>query len=305
MPPDSKIISRTIASLGLLTVIFFAPGFLYPDEKKDVIGKQKEFVLELFSSGRYFDCIAETRRLSIMDPSGGDAAEYDYFINVNYFLGGQYKSVINNLQSGGIQSADFRETILLSRAYCMLHFDSRAYERLMSIDYRLSYGVYNRELFLRRLEMLIRDSRYEEALKESEIAREYLEDVLDFDLIINDLKECESVDRRSPLLSAALSAAIPGAGQMYSGRYTDGLVSLIAIGATACGSYFFHARGDRPLSLTLGFFSALFYAGNIYGAWNSAETATDESERNFREKFSAKHIPDYSPSLYIDYTRLF
>ena len=60
---------------------------------------------------------------------------------------------------------------------------------------------------------------------------------------------------------------MPGAGQMYAGKYTSGIVSFIGIAAMAGGAVLFYRSGRRDLSYTFIFFSSVFYLGNIYGAF--------------------------------------
>lgn len=63
----------------------------------------------------------------------------------------------------------------------------------------------------------------------------------------------ESVNRKSPLLAGILSAAIPGAGEVYSGHWIRALVHF-GIELTAWGFYFhYDARGDSQTELYKGF----------------------------------------------------
>ena len=61
-------------------------------EEKTFIQKETGFIRELFSTKRYFDCIAESRKLQ----NKHNKPEVEYFIYSNYYLAGQYASVIFN-----------------------------------------------------------------------------------------------------------------------------------------------------------------------------------------------------------------
>ncbi|MFO7535380.1 MAG: tetratricopeptide repeat protein [Kiritimatiellia bacterium] len=86
-------------------------------------------------------------------------------------------------------------------------------------------------------------------------------------------REMQSVDalpRKSPLLAGSLSAILPGAGQLYTGRPRDAGISfllngsLIALAAIAFNN-------DEPVAggiLTV--LELSWYSGNIYGAVNGA-----------------------------------
>jgi hypothetical protein len=84
--------------------------------------------------------------------------------------------------------------------------------------------------------------------------------------------------RRSPLLSASMSAILPGSGRAYCGRWGDALVNLIVVGASAGGSVALW-ESDREFALTLGVLSAFFYAGNVYGSYVGAKWFNEQQHR--------------------------
>jgi TM2 domain-containing membrane protein YozV len=101
-----------------------------------------------------------------------------------------------------------------------------------------------------------------------------------------------------------MSAVIPGLGQCYSGYPVEGLISLLSVAATAAGGVYMKEKGNKSASYTLFFFSGLFYAGNIYGAYNSAESANSEVLRSRHRSIVAQH-GSYNPADYIDFERVF
>jgi len=79
------------------------------------------------------------------------------------------------------------------------------------------------------------------------------------------------IRRRSRLTSTLLSAIVPGAGQLYSGRAGDGAYSFLTIASTGLVTWWFAAdpttRDRTRVKVSIfGVITALFYAGNIYGA---------------------------------------
>ncbi len=76
---------------------------------------------------------------------------------------------------------------------------------------------------------------------------------------------------KSPLLAAGMSAILPGSGRAYAGRPWDGLMGFITVTLTANAAY---VTGRYGSNLEKGIFipiAAIFYAGEIYGAWRSAK----------------------------------
>jgi putative component of membrane protein insertase Oxa1/YidC/SpoIIIJ protein YidD/TM2 domain-containing membrane protein YozV len=79
------------------------------------------------------------------------------------------------------------------------------------------------------------------------------------------------IRRRSRLASTLLSAIIPGAGQLYSGRAGDGAYSFLTVASTGLVTWWFAAepatRDRTRVKVSIfGVITALFYAGNVYGA---------------------------------------
>ncbi|MFH1853035.1 MAG: membrane protein insertion efficiency factor YidD [Candidatus Neomarinimicrobiota bacterium] len=75
---------------------------------------------------------------------------------------------------------------------------------------------------------------------------------------------------KSPLLAATLSTFLPGSGRAYAGRPWDGFFGFLTVAATASVAHS-ALHLDRPIEA--GIFlslAAVFYAGEIYGAWRAA-----------------------------------
>ncbi|MBN1880097.1 hypothetical protein JW823_08305 [bacterium] len=88
--------------------------------------------------------------------------------------------------------------------------------------------------------------------------------------IRNALIELTKTPEKNPHLAGILSAAIPGTGQIYAGRWRDGLVSFLInglfIGAIAAAI----DQDHNETAAVLGFFELGFYSANIYNAVNDA-----------------------------------
>ena len=83
------------------------------------------------------------------------------------------------------------------------------------------------------------------------------------------------IPRRSRLASTLLSVILPGAGQLYSGRAGDGAYSFLTVAGTGLVTWWFAAepatRDRTRVKVSIfGFITALFYAGNVYGANTAA-----------------------------------
>ena len=252
---------------------------------------QKRHLRLLFVRGMYFESISETRRLMKYAENGRAAGDYRYFISACYYLGGQYRSVV---RSTG-EPAGFRSRLLLSQAYRQAGMYDRGLAALGNLKYEGLSPHDSYELFIRRSELMLYDYRYEEIFAQAAQARSVIADRNALESFISDLNCYSEIKTRSPLLSASLSALIPGAGQIYSGRWGHGLLSFISVALPAAASIYFYRNGRRGLSGSMMFFSAVFYTGNIYGAARSAEYAGMAAKTEFRDRLIRQHVPSYEP----------
>ncbi len=77
----------------------------------------------------------------------------------------------------------------------------------------------------------------------------------------------KNLTQRNRLVSTLLSTVIPGIGQIYSGRFGDGLYSFLTIVTTATVSYYYWKKDENKIKFSIfTFITGLFWTGNIYGA---------------------------------------
>jgi TM2 domain-containing membrane protein YozV len=100
------------------------------------------------------------------------------------------------------------------------------------------------------------------------------------------------LDRQRGWLAGGLSALLPGAGQLYNGRYSDAAVSLGINGALGVGTYYAW-RHTESWALRIGVSALLagFYVGNIVHAVSDAERINDRREATAREQMARELWP--------------
>ncbi|TAL35270.1 MAG: hypothetical protein EPN93_10750 [Spirochaetes bacterium] len=274
-----------------------------PAHAGDFATDQKAFIRNLFERRDYFSAIAETRRLLVYEPGSARAGEMRYFIEANYFLGGQRRTVIAHLEHNTVMR-DPLSLLLLSRAF----FAERRYAECAGTLDELSRlpadDDVRMEIALRRAELSLTLNRFDEALAVANESRAAIPRPNPLDALAREL-EAAAPDRRSPALAALFSAALPGAGQVYAGRPLDALVSMIAVAALSLGAWRAGAAGERGAAVTLGVFTGLVYAGNVYGAWNAARDRTARAEAALASGIISRHVPAYDPLGRMDYKTVF
>jgi uncharacterized protein len=97
------------------------------------------------------------------------------------------------------------------------------------------------------------------------------------------------IQRRSRLASTLLSAILPGTGQLYSGRAGDGAYSFLTVASTGLVAWWFAAepatRDRTRVKVSIfGVITALFYAGNVYGANTAARDYNLLQERRYVQR---------------------
>ena len=91
----------------------------------------------------------------------------------------------------------------------------------------------------------------------------------------------ELMPKRSPAFGGLLSAMIPGLGQIYSGRVSDGIQSLLVVGVLGAGTAYYADQEKYKVAIPVGLLGLFFYAGNVYGGVQAAKTFNRQQEDNF------------------------
>lgn len=81
----------------------------------------------------------------------------------------------------------------------------------------------------------------------------------------------EAAEHRSkrPWVGGALSALVPGTGQLYAGRPGDTVIILLTLPLFAGLAWEAERRDANGVCIALSAVGALFYAGNVYGGFSS------------------------------------
>ncbi len=283
-------------------LIFIAIASASPaDDNKTFRKNEIKFIKELYSGGRYFDTIAETVKLYPAEKN----PEIEYFIYTNYFLAGQYSTIINNYNVE--RSSDdlyFQSILLLSGSFLKKSLYPESYAMLRNYEYKKLPQKYLFTMFLRRVEPLILSGEDEKIEREIAESRILLEDNYNYVNLREELQQYKKDGLKSPVSAAIMSAVFPGLGQCYAGYPAQGLISLLSVAVTAAGGIYMRDNGRKGFSYTMFFFSGLFYGGNIYGAYNSAASGNNEVIEK-RHKSIISQYGVYNPGGYIDMERVF
>lgn len=91
---------------------------------------------------------------------------------------------------------------------------------------------------------------------------------------------------KSPLLAGLMSGIVPGTGKIYTGRWKDGLFSLLLLGTSGWQAYRIISRKgiENPGAWFFGGMAVGFYTGNVYGSVKSARQFNDNIKTRYRDE---------------------
>ncbi len=104
------------------------------------------------------------------------------------------------------------------------------------------------------------------------------------DQLIRIARQSESLPRRSPSTASLLSVFLPGLGQIYSGQYSDGMYSLLVVGATAAGTAHYIEQKRYEVAIPVGIIGLFFYINSIYDSWQYAKAFNHQYEDQLRDR---------------------
>ena len=103
-------------------------------------------------------------------------------------------------------------------------------------------------------------------------------------IILADLDRYEELPYKSPRLAGGLSALLPGAGQVYTGRMKQAALTFLLNGAFILGTIEAINNENYAVGGILAFFEVGWYGGNIYNAVNNAHKYNRRIRHDFRQR---------------------
>jgi tetratricopeptide (TPR) repeat protein len=251
------------------------------------------FADALYDEKDYYRAITEYKRLIFYKPLSGEAIKASFRIALSYMEGKRYEAAI-------FQFKKFRQ---------LYPADPLAMEALFLIGEGL-YKLKNYDDAFKYFEKVELAAKLPEMKDRAAAAKGWclakkgrwsaaadvygnLQDsasALTYERLSRDLTAAIKLPQKSPTLAGALSAIIPGSGQLYLGRKQDALVAFLLNGAFIAGAMESFRKDEDATGAILLFFEAGWYAGNIYGATSGAH----KYNRKIKEDFIYKLERDYS-----------
>ena len=235
---------------------------------QDYLTNQFNYAKKLYDDEQYFDAITEFKRLLFFDNNGKYKFQANNFIGLSYKEGAKFSDAILYFTLAEMNARNddelFDSKIEIIRSNILRRTTSHAIELLNSLESDKRFFHRIREINYWKGWAYIFSDNWEEASN-------YFAQT-DSNKILSSF--CSKVEKDKYSTSAAklLSLFIPGAGQIYTGHYLSGLLSLswnLLWGYVTINAFIANRVFD---GLAVGNFLWLrFYNGNLQNAKNFAE----------------------------------
>ncbi len=247
------------------------------------------FAAHLMGERDYFRAISEYKRLAFYSRDSVEIRNSYLQISKAYYKSGRYNA--------SLQYAAY----LLNMGKLPADIQIRA-ENYMGLNYH-AMGLYNRALhvfsenakldpgpFSRLYEGLVltEAGKWKQAANTYKMLNKYPAEPfagLGGELSTKVLQGV-NIPQKSPFVAGAFSALFPGGGQIYTDHPIDAIQAFLFVGAFAFSSYMaykYDSENNRSY-LTTGValsITALFHAGNIIGAYRTAEYYNQKKRNDF------------------------
>lgn len=242
-------------------------------------GAIQRFADELFSQGDWFRASTEYLRAASYDPASPDAPELGFKAALCAYRAGQWTEARRRLlelaRASATELADRCRYLGAASSYRLKEYETA---RQLAAQVQTGSAVFDRASYLRGLADLNLerwpDARAAfgavppaSALASSAAGLAGLAD------------RGPDLPRRSPWVTAGLSAVVPGLGQIVSGYIWDGLAALLLTGGGAAILAAGVDRDNASLKATGGVLLTVFYPANVYGGANAAGRRNRQARR--------------------------
>lgn len=251
------------------------------------------FADALYEDMEYYRAITEYKRFIFLFPESPLALNASYKIGLSYLKGKRYRDAADVFLTMSILEEKNEMTkkslLKLAEAYsaeARYEASANSYERFLeeypdsfesdSAKYKLSWSyLYNDE--------------YEKARKGfSETGTKSPFYPMSKKLAV-EMDRLENLKHKSPALAGTLSAVLPGAGQLYCGRYQDATASFLLNGLFIWGTIEMFEDDNYAAGGVLAFFSLMWYSGNVFGAVSSAHKFNRDIKQDTLKELDSKY----------------
>lgn len=257
-----------------------------------------DFANSLFDENDYQNAINEYNRYLYFYPDGSFAVESQYRIAACYLNMKQFPKAVKSYQK--VLKMDIpsklRQRTRVKIAEC--YFFKKDYNRAIE-KFNQFLIEYPQSEFIPRVQFML-GSTYTEIEKwnmaekswreiysspqrtESQLLRDETRELNQI------LRRVNKLPRRSPVVSGIMSTFLPGLGQTYCERLSDGIYTFLVVGSLFAGTTYYVREERYKIAVPLGLVGLIFYGGNIYGGVRAAKVFNHKQKSDFMRLLKEK-----------------
>lgn len=262
--------------------------------------KQLQYARQLFDEGQYRRAAEEFDRFAFFFPDDPQQPMAVFSAGRAFLQARESMSAMQRFQAlmterGEMNELEIEAHFMMAECHLMRDRQDLAVSQLEHLAARSTDVVVQDRAYLRIVWILVDQldwQRARRALGRISPAGRQRRDVV---ALAHHLAQSDAIARKSPALAGTLSI-VPGGGQLYCGRYADGLAALIVNGGLFWAAY---ESFDNDLNALGGMLSLVgigFYTANIYGAISSAHKYNLKQQKGFAEQLKRSVRIDIGPS---------
>ncbi|MBI5207988.1 MAG: outer membrane protein assembly factor BamD [Candidatus Firestonebacteria bacterium] len=267
-----------------LILVFFLYNLTRAEENLESY-KMFDFAENLFKEKEYSKAITEYKRFIFNHPETPKVIEAKYKLGLCYFMGEKWDTAIKEFQliandypdkeEGKLSLIKLSECYFAKNEYILAinelnNFieDNASDKRIKNIYFKAGfYSLYDNNI-----------EKAQEKFNKTDNAE-----------LKNTPIEFSKLPQKSPIVAGTLSAIIPGAGQFYIKRYSDGIYSFILNGIFIWGAVESFKNDQNVAGGIITFFELGWYSGNIYNAISNAHKFNKRTKIDFLKKLDEKY----------------
>lgn len=249
-----------------------------------------DFADYLYNSGDYIRAIGEYKRSLFSLPDTQDKIK-EY---VQLMLGEAYLKTKDYNQA--LSYFGLRENFNFHYGQARTYFEQGDYTKARDELNTLEYSIFDKERIILTGVSYFRERNFTTG------ARFLTTNSTADASLVNQLSRYDGkeIKHRNRFVASLFSAVIPGLGQACSGRFGDGLYSLLTV--VGCGSiaYYYWGHDNSKIKFSIfTVFTTFFWSGNIYGANIAARDYNEYQIRQYLQRIDNDlkqfdFTPDYS-----------
>ncbi|HVO30899.1 MAG TPA: hypothetical protein VMV18_09185 [bacterium] len=251
------------------------------------------FARSLYDEGDYYRAIGEAKRFVYFHPEDARADEAKLLVGMSYLAGGQWVAAAAALEPivsrglpgkvGADAAFALADTRMGAGDYDLAALEFRRFGEDYPEDARAALSALRMgwaRMFaadvLASLDAKKGRAAFTEAARELDAIPVSSPEHARAVRLAAGSRRIAGLSYKHPALAGAMSAVIPGAGQVYAGRWKDGLIAFFVNSLFIGGAVESYLKGNTVASGILVLFEMGWYTGNIYSAVNSAHRTNDE-----------------------------